>query len=185
MNVPDDDQTRLFRIVRVPPAIEYGWWRQAGKNRRFETLRRWPLSDLSQAKEAMETARIAVITELDQIPGVDAAGLKPRHFVKRDFLSAPADIVGLIEAGRKGLEVEELPTVEESHARLKADLPAPHGSGRQFYVYLNEEIYRKLVAMSAAAKTTRNRMLEAMILFTGTLAWEKEKDNESWRTDSD
>jgi hypothetical protein len=185
MNVPDDDQTRIFRIVRVPPSIEYGWWRQAGKNRRFETLRCWPVKDLSQTKEALERARMAIFTELDELPGVDAEAIRGRHHIKRDFLSAPADIVGLIDAGRKGLEVPELPTVEESHARLKVDVPAAHGAGRQFYCYLNEEIYRKLVAMSAAAKCTRNRMLEAMILFTGTLEWQKEKDDESWRTDSD
>ena len=168
----------MFRMTRVPPAIEYGWWRTTGKTKRFEKIRVWPLGDISQAKEAMEMARIAVLTQLDELPGVDAEPIKARHFIKRDFRSAPADIVGLIEAGRKGLEVDELPTVEESHAKLQADVPALRGDGgRQFYLYLNDTIYRKLVAMSVAAKTNRNRMIEAMILFTGTMDWEKETED--------
>jgi hypothetical protein len=172
---PSEDQTRMFRMVRVPPRIEYGWWRTTGKSKRFQPIRCWPLGDISQAKEAMEMARIAVFTELDQLPGVDAEAIKPRHLIKRDFRNAPGDIVGLIEAGRKGLEVDELPTVEESHAKLQADVPALRGDGgRQFYLYLNDTIYRKLVAMSVAAKTNRNRMIEAMILFTGTMDWEQD-----------
>ena len=175
----NEDQTRMFRMTRVPPAIEYGWWRTTGKSRRFNTIRCWPLSDISQAKEAMEKARIAVLTQLDELPGVDAEAIKPRYLIKRDFRNAPGDIVGLIEAGRKGLEVDDLPTVEESHAKLQADVPALRGDGgRQFYVYLAEPIYQKLCAMAVAGKTTRNRMIEAMILFTGTMDWEKETNDD-------
>ena len=158
------NQVRYMRIVGHEPdgwRVQYGFDRQRGATRRFAAIYEWPAADLKQAH--MIAARENLNVVLQPAP-VEARPLEEPWAVKRCISEAPKDTAGLLELAVAALEEDPLPTVEKLHARLGIPAPEEKKAGRAFYLYLPESVYARLVAMAAHAGTTRNRIIEALLL---------------------
>lgn len=140
--------------------VQFGFYRQRGSTKRFMTLAEWPADDLRQAHAIV--AREGINLALSPLPA-DAKPIEARHTVTRTIRETPQDIEGLLRMAREGL-TDPLPTTAESHRQLTAAAPLEKAGGRQFYAYLREPVYQRLAAMAVAAGTTRNRILEALLL---------------------
>lgn len=140
--------------------VQYGSWSPRGAARRFIVYREWPAADLCQAHVIAAREQINLV--LDPVP-VDAKPMEQKRVVARAIREAPADVPGLLARAREGL-TDPLPATAESHARLGIAAPLEKAGGRQFYVYLAEPVYQRLAAMAVAADTTRNRIIEALLL---------------------
>ena len=143
--------------------VQYGFWRRRGSNKRFMAYREWSAPTLDQAYQIAAKKQIELA--LDPVP-TDAEPMVEPHAVTRAIREAPADPSELLRQALEGLP-DPLPSIEESHAAMRAELPAQHKGGRQFYCYFANPVYQRLAAMAANAKTTRNRILEALVLCAG------------------
>lgn len=156
------NQVRIFRIAENPWRVEYGWWHQVGQQRRFKAVRSWPAGDKLQAEQLAERMKIDHLLS-DDLAAPDVPPLEQGNLARRKLSQAPGEPGKLLKRAMKGL-AQPLPSVEESHRKLKAELPRHNKGAYQFYVYLNDVIYQRLVAMAVAAGTNRNRIIEALIL---------------------
>lgn len=141
-------------------AVQYGYWANRGATRRFVALAEWPASSYVQAHAVVAREKINLISA--PIP-VDAEPLPERHVVTRAINEAQTGSGTLIRKALAGL-TDPLPSVDDMHRRMDLDPPMRRGNGRQFYLYLPEPVYGKLCAMAIAAETTRNQIVEALLL---------------------
>ena len=156
-------EERQWRIVGRTDdswAVQYGYWAPRGSTRRFMALCEWPADTYVQAHAIV--AREKVQMAFSPLP-VTAQPLPDQHAVTRAIDSAPVDPEALMRRAVEGLG-DPLPSVEELHAELGVPAPQLRDTARQFYVHLPEPVYGLLCAMAVSAGTTRNRIIEALIL---------------------
>jgi len=141
-------------------AVQYGYWARRGATRRFVALAEWPASSYVQAHAVVAREKINLISA--PIP-VDAEPLPERHVVTRAINEAQTGSDSLLRKALAGLP-DPLPEVDALHKRMDIDPPMRRGNGRQFMCYLPEPVYGKLCAMAIAADTSRNQIVEALLL---------------------
>ena len=153
-----------MRIVGHEPhgwRVQYGFDRPRGATKRFAVIYEWPATDLKQAHMIVAREQLNVVLAP---PPANARPMEEPGGVKRCIAEAPKDTAGLLERAVAGLEEDPLPSVERLHERLGVPAPEERKAGRAFYLYLPEGVYARLVAMAAHAGTTRNRIIEALLL---------------------
>lgn len=163
---------REFRIYRNVATqrllVQYGYWRrsQTGLHPRFSVLREWPAADLTEAQQLKANLLLDVLLDPSLAVPPEAVPLPPRNVRVRKLREVPADVRQILRQAVEGLP-DPLPSAEEACAKLGVDVPRPFRDGYHFGSYLNQAVFRQLVAMAGAAGVTRNRMLESLILMAG------------------
>lgn len=158
-------QVRELRIVDRGRtwSVEYGYWTHTGQQRRFIALCEWTAANQTAAREMKKKLEINVLLDPEHLPPPDAPPIQ-RHVsaVRRLAGQQQRDSRALIGKALRDLP-EELPSVEELHGLLDLQAPSRKLAGWQFYLYLNDAPYRRLLALCLAAGTTRAGFIEALL----------------------
>lgn len=173
MTATAQQRVRCFRIASPstqdpPREVQYGYWQTSngGINRRFTVLRSWPADSQAQAEQLKRDLEIDVLTHPELLPPADAQPLPTRSHRLRDLREAPTDRdVNKVLHAIAELP-DELPSIEESSRKLGIVTPAEHHGGRNFYVHLNDQMYRLLLAVAVNSGQNRNRIVESLLLFS-------------------
>lgn len=164
-----DNQVRSFRIYRPDPRsearlVQYGYSKQtAGGTQRFSVLREWPAPNLLEAEKLQERMKLDVLLDPQLRVTEETPVMEQPNHRRRSLNNAAEDTRFLLSRAVKGL-TDPLPSIEESSRQIEVLVPLPTRGGRQFYVYLNDAMYQRLIAMAAAGNCTRNRLIEALLL---------------------
>lgn len=157
-------QERMMRVFSRGEkwCVQYGYYERSKKVTRFKAFREWPAESLEEAHRI--AAREQIGLALNPI-AVNAEPLPGKQHVARAIRESEraGDPYRLVQLALSNLP-DPLPTPEESHQRLGVPCPHRRGGLRQFYVALSEPVYARLCAMAVAADTSRNRMVEALVM---------------------